>query len=238
MTETTERFIRVYEDLVKEVNNRAHMGDSHSFEIEKAVQRDRGVRRHRDMLLYIRTIRHALQHPKHSASGPAMHVSPGFLTEVEDILNHLRNPPSASSVGVSRKAMKIAQLTDELGDLADVMKQTGFSHLPILDDRDVLIGVFNEAAIFDYLWREPEQIVARSMTIEDILSHCRLGTDRTETFRFVRPNTSVDDLIELFRAVETATSRVGAVFVTAAGKADQPVHRLITPWDVMTTDGR
>lgn len=238
MTQTTEQFLRIYEALVKEVNNRAHLGNSHSFEIEKAMQRDRAVRRHGDMLRYIRNIRHALQHPKHSAPGHAMHVSPEFLAEVEGILNHLRNPPSAKSVGVSRKKMKVAQQTDQLGKLADEMKRTGFSHLPIMDEMDVLIGVFNEAAVFDYLWRESEQIVARSMTIKEILPHCRLDSERTETFRFVRPNTSVDDLIELFRAVETATSRVGAVFVTAAGKADQPIHRLITPWDVMTMDGR
>jgi hypothetical protein len=67
-------------------------------------------------------------------------------------------------VGISRKDMKTAKLTDPLGDLADDMKLTGFSHLPILNDQDVLIGVFNEAAVFNFLWRETEQIVSRSMT--------------------------------------------------------------------------
>ncbi|OWU78599.1 hypothetical protein ATO5_07390 [Loktanella sp. 22II-4b] len=238
MSETTERFIRIYEGLVKEVNNRAKMEGSHSFEIEAATQRDQGVRRHRDMLRYIRDIRHALQHPKHKAQGHAVIVSPDFLAEVEGILNYLRNPPSANSVGVSRKDMKTAELTDQLGELADDMKRTGFSHLPILDDQNVLIGVFNEAAIFDYLWHDAEQIVSRTMTIQDIFPHCQLDAQHTETFRFVRPYTSVDDLTEMFRAIETPTSRVGAVFVTASGKADQPVHRLITPWDVMTVERR
>jgi predicted transcriptional regulator len=238
VTETTEKFIRVYEELVKEVNKRAHDAGSHRFEIEKAAQKDRGVARHHELLRYIRDIRHPLQHPKHKSPGPAVHISPAFLVEVEGILNHLRNPPNANSVGVSRKEMKTAQLTDQLGDLADHMKRTGFSHLPILDEENVLIGVFNEAAIFDYIWHVDEQIVQRTMIVEDVLPHCRLEAQHTETFRFVAPKTLVDDLIELFRAIETPLTRVGAVFVTLSGKPEKPVQRLITPWDVMSTETR
>jgi hypothetical protein len=238
VTAATERFIRVYEDLVREVNNRAGTDGSRSFEIDKAVKRDRGVSRHRDMLRYIRDIRHALQHPKHGTLGHAMIVSPDFLVEVEGILNCLRNPPTAHSVGVPRNAMKIAKLTDRLGDLADDMKRTSFSHLPILDEQDVLIGVFNEASVFDFLWREPEQIVGRSMMIEDILPHCRLDAQHTETFKFVGPGTSVDTLTDTFRAIETPLTRVGAIFVTPSGKAGEPVHRLITPWDVIAHESR
>lgn len=139
------------------------------------------------------------------------------MEEVEGILTYLRNPPTANSVGVTRKDMKTAQLADQLGDLADQMKRTGFSHLPILDEEDVLIGVFNEAAIFDYLWHVDEQIVSRSMTIAEVLPYCRLEAVHTETFKFVGPNTPVDDLIELFRAIETPLTRGSAVFVTLSG---------------------
>jgi predicted transcriptional regulator len=236
VTETTEKFIRVFEELKKEVNKRAHDADSRSFEIGKAAQKDRGVARYQEFLRYVRDIRNPLQHPKHKSPGHAAHISSTFLAEVEGILTYLRNPPNANSVGVSRKDMKSAQLTDQLGDLADEMKQTGFSHLPILDEKDVLIGVFNEAAIFDYLWHVDEQIVSRSMTVEEVLPHCRLDAPHTETFRFVAPNTPVDDLMELFRAIETPLTRVGAVFVTLSGKPDKPIQRLITPWDVMSSD--
>ncbi len=236
MTETTEKFIRLYEHLMKEVNKRAHETGSHRFEIEKAAQKDRGVARHQEFLRYIRDIRHPLQHPKHKSLGPALHISPAFLAEVEDMLTYLRNPPNAHSVGVARKDMKTAQLTDPLGDLADYMKRTGYSHLPILDEEDVLIGVFNEAAIFDYLWHVDEQIVSRSMAVAEVLPHCRLDAKHTETFAFVGPNTPVHDLIELFRAIETPLTRVGAVFVTLSGKPEKPVQRLITPWDVMSSN--
>ena len=42
---------------------------------------------------------------------------------------------------------KCSSLTDRLGDLADEMKRGGFSHVPIVDERDAVIGVFNDAAV-------------------------------------------------------------------------------------------
>jgi hypothetical protein len=233
MTDPTEAFIRDYEELVREVNGHAGLPSSHSFEIDRASQRNGNVKRSRVLLMYIRDIRIALQHPKHRSEGHAVHVSKAFLDEVRALLSLLRSPPTANSVGVPRKQIKIARLTDRLGDLADQMKRGGFSHLPILDQADVVIGVFNEAAIFDYLWAEAEMIVGRRMQISDILDHCRLDANHTETFTFVTPRTLLDDLVESFLAVRSPTTRVGAAFVTASGKKSEPLQRLITPWDVL-----
>lgn len=233
MTTNTEKFIRLFEDLVIEINRRAGEVGSHSFEIDKAARRDKGIENLQYMLRYIRDIRNTLQHPKHRALGHAVEISTAFLEEVEGILNHLKNPPTARSVGVSRKKIRTAAFSDRLGDLAAEMKRTGFSHVPILNEKDVVIGVFNEAAVFDYLWSETEQIVSRDMTIEAILPHCKLDAAHTETFKFVRPGTPIDDLAEMFRAIESPMTRVGAIFVTASGNSREPVSRLITPWDVL-----
>ena len=187
------------------------------------------------MLIYIRDVRNALQHPKHRSDGHAVQVSEAFLDEVQTLLSHLKKPPTASSVGVPRKKIKTANLTDGLGNLADEMKQDGFSHVPILDERDAVIGVFNEAAVFDCLWAETETIIGRQMQISEILRHCRLNAGHTENFRFVKPSTPIDDLAEMFLALESPTTRVGAAFVTASGKKTEPLLGLITPWDLLAS---
>lgn len=233
MSNPTESFIRRFEEIVAEVNRRAGAPASHSFEIEKASGRDGIVRKNRALLIYLRDVRNALQHPKHRSAGHAIQVSEAFLDEVRKLLNHLKNPPAASSVGAPRKQIKTASLTDRLGPLADEMKKRGFSHIPVVDEHDIVIGVFNEAAIFDHLWAETETIVGRQMQIRDILPTCRLDTRHTETFKFVAPRAPIDDLIEMFLAVESPTTRVGAAFVTASGKSTEPLQRLITPWDVL-----
>lgn len=233
MTETNEKFLRNYEKLRQEVNLRAGRPDSHSFEIEEAVRRDGAVRRQRELLKYIRDIRHFLQHPQHRSAGAAAIISSSFEEEVAALLEHFVNSPTAMSLGVPRKRIKTAQLSDRLGDLADDMKSGGFSHVPILDTDDVLVGVFNEAAVFDYLWSENEKIVGRSMLVQEILPHCRLDANHTETFRFVSPRVPLEDLVDMFLALQSPTTRVGAVFVTASGKSTEKLQRLITPWDVL-----
>lgn len=235
MSRATERFIRLYEKLVEEVNRRAGADSSHSFQIERAAARDRAVRNRERLLRYIRDVRHALQHPRHQSPGHAVYISDTFVQEVDSVLNYLIKPPTAKSVGVSLNEVKGAQVTDKLGDLADAMRRDGFSHLPVLDDHNVVIGVFNEAAVFDHLWSDSETIVGRNMIVSDILHHCRLDAGHTETFTFVNPRIPLDDLVDIFAAVESPTTRVGAAFVTASGKDIEPLQRLITPWDVLAT---
>lgn len=233
MSSTTGKFIRLYEDLMEEVNRRAGASSSHSFEIERAASRDGAVRKHQVLLKYIRDVRHTVQHPRHRSDGYAVLISESFLKEVADLLNHLQNPVRSGSLGVPRKQIRTAGLSDRLGDLADDMKAGGFSHVPIVDDGDVVVGVFNEAAIFDYLWSENETIVGRGMRIREILPHCRLDANHTERFRFVNPRVEAEDLVSMFLALESPMTRVGAVFVTASGKNTDKLQRLITPWDVL-----
>ena len=234
MSNPTESFIRTYEEIVTQVNRRAGASSSHSFKIEMAADCDVIVKRNQDLLKYVRDIRHLLQHPKRRSEGDAVEVSEAFLSEVQALLSRLKNPPTANSVGVPRKEIKTASLTDRLGDLADGMKRSGFSHVPILNDSGAVIGVFNEAAMFDHLWAEADTIVSREMQISDILPHCLLDAEHTETFRFVKPRAPIDDLIEMFRALESPTTRVGAAFVTASGKETEALQRLITSWDVIS----
>jgi len=233
MTAMAEQFIRLYEELVAEVNRRAGLASSHSFEIERAADRDGAVRKHERLLRYILDVRHALQHPQHRSRGHAVLISGSFLEEVTALVNHLKNPVRSGTLGIPRKHIRTASLSDHVGNLADDMKSGGFSHIPILDESDVVVGVFNEAAVFDYLWSESETIISRSMQVQEILPHCRLDANHTETFRFVGPRVPVEDVVDIFLAIQSPTTRVGAVFVTASGKSTEKLQRLITPWDVL-----
>lgn len=233
MSMATETFIRIFEEIVAEVNRRAGRAASHAFEIEQAADRDPTVRRNRELLVYIRGVRNTLQHPKHRTPGHAVQVTPEFLAEVEALLRVFRNPPTANSVGVARGDIRIARLNERLGDLADLMKRHGFSHLPILDGQGTVMGVFNEAAVFDHLLAESARIIERDMLLEEILPHCRLDAGHTETFQFVRPGTPLDDLVGKFVSLSSPTTRIGAVFVTASGKSTDPLQRMTTAWDVL-----
>lgn len=237
MDKTTRHFIRTFEEIVTEVNRLAGAPLAPSFELKNAAKRSSIVRKHQRRLHYFGEVRNLLQHPKSDSDVPAVHVSEAFIEEAKTLLKYLQSLPRARSVGVPRERVKVARCTDRLGDLAEEMKRERFTHLPIVDERNVIIGVFNEAALFDYLWSEAETIIGRSMQISEVFHHCRLDADHTETFKFVSPQTPFDDLAELFLTLDSCTKRVGVIFVTASGKADESFQRLITPWDVLAEFG-
>ena len=235
MTRTTDEFLRAFEEIKSEVNRRAGTPKSERFDIEAAADRDPAVRGARGLLVSVRELRNFLQHPRHKSEGHAFHIAEPFLAEVQGLLMRLKNPPTARSVAVPRKKIRTARPEERLGDLAADMRLNGFSHLPILNEKDVVIGVFNEAAVFHHLWAEAETIIGRDMPIAEILPCCRLDADHTETFQFVKPNHPLDALIDTFRALETPRKRVGAAFVTSSGRRTEPLLGLITPWDVLAT---
>lgn len=233
MSEVNNRFIRVFEGLSEVVNARAGQPKAHSFELSAACSRDKEVQKHQSLLQYMRDVRNTLQHPKHNGSGPAIQVSETFVEELEKLLSKLSRRLTAKNVGVNKKDIRNAHLVETLGNLADLMREKGFSHLPILGDKDNVIGVFNEAAVFAHLWRQGETIIGRNMQLSDIMEDCQIESSRTETFKFVAPRTSLRELQSIFLSLSTPFSRVGAVFVTASGKSHEPLQRLITPWDIL-----
>ena len=233
MSSNNERFVRAYEELTVEINRRAHMDNSTACEIDAAAARDKAVANQKPLLRYIREVRHALQHPKGKSAGPPIVVSDPFLQEVLDVVGKFCNPKTAKDICVPRGKLFTAQLTSNIRDVADEMRAKYYSHVPILDDADVVIGVFNEAAIFDYFSSNEVIDAARHMLIEDIVRHCRLDTKHTETFKFMKPSMRDDEIIAAFTKVGGDLTRVGALFVTPSGKPTESITGMITPWDVL-----
>lgn len=234
MSAETERFIQLVEKIRAEVNRRAGRSAQDSFKIDEAASCDAMVNSLREKLHYFRLIRNLLQHPQHDTPQRPFLVTPGFLAEVQEVLDRLTNPPRAQSLGISRRDLTFAHPDEKIGDLAARMKASGFSHLPIIDNEHRILGVFNEAAIFAGLCTRQEVILEGSMPLREIIDFCSLDAGHTETFDFVPPQMTKDELLKRFVAVETETTRIGAVFVTKTGKRSEPLQRMITPWDVLS----
>lgn len=231
-------FTQTFEALKAEINCRAGNQDSHSLELDLAVRRDRSVAKHERLIRYIRDVRNTLQHPRHNAPEPAIQVTEAFLGEVQGVLNGLQNPPRASSLCVKRGDLYVIRKSDMIGQIIDTMSAKSFSHIPVLDDQDKVLGVFNEAAVFDYFCSDDIIDARRDLTISEIFPHCSLDAKHTETFGFVRPKATEDDLIAEFTTVAGSFTRVGALFVTPSGKRSEPITGMVTPWDVLAGDSR
>lgn len=232
MADHNEDLRQVFEALKTEVNRIAGE-ESRSMLLSEARDQSGLVRSRYHELDYIREVRNKLSHPKISNGFPAFHVTAEFMLSAKEHLSALQNPKTSGRMGVAVRDLYVAEPSTPVEEIANEMKVKKYTHVPIVDKAGVVVGVFNEAAVFDYLITDKIIELNRATTIESLMDHCKLGRDHTETFVFRDPRESEDSVIETFSKVADWATRIGAIFVTASGKPHEPLHRMITAWDVL-----
>jgi hypothetical protein len=235
MANLNEEFLQIFEAIKRTVNRIADREDSQDFELSAATGTSYLVRNRNAELRYIRDIRNAIGHPQHSSKTPAFVVTEGFLASCRGVLHGISKAARASDLGIKKTDLYFANWDTLIHPLITIMREQRFSHIPILDEEGVLMGVFNESAILDYLVASGmASLIEPDQNLADIRDHCCLGADHTETFRFVDHKATEDDVADIFLTVEGRFTRVGAVFVTPGAAPNQPIQRMITAWDVLS----
>lgn len=231
--EPNDQFIRLYEALKTQINAIAGI-DSPSMELIQACERSKRVLGHRSEIWHVRDVRNLIAHPLANSRGPTVVVTQDLISRTQRLLDALTTVRTANKTGVPLSQLFTATTDTKLITMADIMREKRYSHIPVLDEQNRVIGVFNESAIFDYLVRETIIELTDTTMVAELMDHCRLDAGHTESFRFIRPSTSEDEMLDALINVEGEFTRVGALFVTPSGDPTEPLHRMITIWDVMS----
>lgn len=235
LADLNEEFRQTYEAIHGVINRIAHTEDSHNFELAAACNSSNRVRNRKSDLEYIRKVRNVQSHPKQGSGQPAFVVTEAFLKWCRNVHDQLAQVTTAGQLGVKRSELFTATWASQIHPLIGKMRDEKFSHIPILDEAGATVGVFNESAILDYLMAsDMTSLIEPYHTLEEIRQHCAIGADHVETFRFIRPQASEDDVADTFLSVTGPFTRVGAVFVTPGAAPEQPIQRMITAWDVLS----
>lgn len=228
-SEPNGKFLQLYENLKRQINAIART-DSQEMELIQACARSKRVQQRRSEIVYMRDVRNLLAHPR-----AAVVVTQELVNDIECLIQLLTTVRIASDVGVALSKLYIATEDMKLAEVTQIMVEKHYSHIPILDRHGRVMGVFNEAAIFDYLLSQKIILLDDEIIIGDIMEHCRLDAGHTEEFRFIRPGTTEDEMLNYLTNVQGPSTRVGALFVTPSGKVSEPLSRMITIWDVLIT---
>lgn len=114
-----------------------------------------------------------------------------------------------------------------------VMRERGFTHVPILDDNGAVIGVFDENSVFTYIADEKIVSIDDGLKFSDIQKHLSIEGREMEEFIFVKADSYV---VELERLVENAFlkgRRIELALVTASGSPKEKLRGIITPFDII-----
>ncbi|WP_281857382.1 CBS domain-containing protein [Litoreibacter halocynthiae] len=235
MANQDEEFRQTYEAIKRVINRIAKKEDSVNFELDEAVYASQRVRNRKSDLNYVRSVRNAQNHPQQRNGEPAFAVTEAFVKWCKDLHDQLAKATNAGQLGVRVTELFTARWDTKIHPTVQEMRSQRFSHVPILNDAGHVVGVFNEAAILDYLMtNDLAAMIDPPDTLETIQAHCTIGADHVETFRFISPLATEDEVIDIFLSLTGPFTRVGAVFVTPSASSDKPIQRMITAWDVLS----
>ena len=226
-----DRYIQAYKEL--ETTVRSIFQLSQEISISHFLRNERSAAFLRTEIQYCQDVRNLLQH-REKISGSYYPIIPTdeMVAYIQNTIERLRNRPRCSSIAIPQSQIFSAAMEDNLRQTINTMRKHRYTHVPILDAKRV-IGVLSENSIFNYVVDEGIVDIDDNLIIRDLGKHVSMNQGDVEVFSFQPASLFVDELEEVFEKEFRKGNRLGMVFLTANGRANQDVTGILTPWDVL-----
>jgi hypothetical protein len=231
-----DRFINSYKKLENAVKKQFP-------EVFKTDKKNKAMRylqslypKYEDDLEYCIDVRNILQH-RETFNDYYYAVEPcdQMVKFIDKIYNEIYNRKTCYDICIPFKNIKCAKLTDDRAEFQktlSIMKEKVYTHIPIIDDKKHVIGVFDENCIFNY-FSENEIVGKDEVTFKTLERYIVLNRGKAEKFIFFGKDRFVDELEPEFQKQLDDGSRLEVVFLTEGGKDNQPLYGMITAWDIL-----
>ncbi|MFA6624794.1 MAG: CBS domain-containing protein [Bacilli bacterium] len=156
--------------------------------------------------------------------------TPSFLTRFSNIKKAVISPLTCYEL--ASKSIYIAHLDDLVKTAIKVMEKNRISHLPIVDEKGLVSGVFSRSVFFDYIYLHKDMDFDSSYKISDFSEVTGLDSHLNEAFYFVSRYTDVNKAYSLIRKNKAHDKTVGLLLVTEHGQANEKLLGVITLTDL------
>ncbi len=225
--DNSERFLNLYRDLEEVLGVKYQMRSG-------AVQHfgaNEGSRWREELNLF-REMRNLLSHHGRIGGQPPVLPADSTVKVLEEILEYAKHPPAALTIATLTDNLYCARGGELVTDLLAVMEKRGFSHIPVVNERRHLTGVFSVSSLFAFSRARPD-VPAAGLRLQDMAMILPPDKHIMEKFYFVGKEASCYTIRKLFQKKEAGSRRVAAIFVTASGNEISSLMGMITPWDVL-----
>ncbi|MBR3312035.1 MAG: CBS domain-containing protein [Solobacterium sp.] len=199
---------------------------------------DREFRQYRDSIQTIRVIRNSISHYNYDwknspADEEGITISDIAFDKLEEIINYVNNPPTVESIYKKRAELFTAKKDDSVKNVIEEMRKRGITHVPILDSKGKLSGVFSENTIFSKLCDEEILGIDENETLDTYEKYLPIESHESEYFSFVSRHEKLFNVVEMFNNYIKGDKKLVLIFVTEDGKESQSILGIISPWDVI-----
>ena len=181
-------------------------------------------------LMALRYVRNALTHNPLLNGNPIVTVNAGVVSFLDEVIARLKKLPMVSNIWIPRSEVYFGSLDDPISTVVGDMLTNVYSHVPVLDSDDKVLGVFSESTML-----EMNKAGIRDdgkTTLSAVAEFLPCDRHTAEVFRFVPKNDSVVHIRHLCAEALQKYERIGMFFVTENGKEDEPLLGILTVWDV------
>lgn len=226
-----EIFLEKYKQLEEAVRStyKINSNDSVAYYLEGQNR----FKAFRDEIDYCRQVRNLLAHKKKVNNEFAVEPSVCMIEFIEALIEKVRSRMRCLTIAIGMSNIFWQDINGNVKTTMKIMQQKLYTHIPILED-GVVIGVFDENSIFNYLAKEEIVDIDSDLTFQSILPFLSLDDREMEEFVFIGRNCYVDELEEKIDQAFHQGKRVGLAFITENGKRTQKIQGIITPWDIIS----
>ena len=209
--------------IVRAVNDLNRTGNSEYIQLAKSLN-------------MIRVLRNNLIHELDMNSLNLIEITSETLEEMEKYIVTLRNPKTAKTICTPLKDIYSIKFDDtsSLESIIRVMREKGFSQVPILNHQNLVKGVFSPNVIFDYV-SKVDGVDLEKLTINDLKDCYPLDKHFSESYDFVKEDMIEEEIDDLFADAYQENKKLVMVFVTKNGKNNEPIVGIIVIKDLISS---
>lgn len=230
--EKTEKFLDLYKQLEKA--GRKHFPDApESAPIITRLSTLSILKEFKEDIEYCRVVRNFLVHTPRIKGMYPIQPSDDMIELLQTCIDRLKNPLMAMDFAVKYRNMFTATLDTKIAYITDYMNRYGFTHVPVLDSEQRLIGVFSDNAIYSYICKNGTIHIGEDTTLEEISEVLPVYTHSREYFAFMDTEVYLYEMASLFTIDARSMKKLAAVFFTKGGKSNEKIQGMMTPYSLL-----
>lgn len=234
-----EKFLGLYNDLDDILRKRYHNSDrTQSMYVRFVSDLNRtGTKSYIQMakkLNMIRVIRNNLIHELDMNKDNLIEITDDTIEFLENIIRLLNHPKRAVDIGRKIEdayTVKICQNV-QISSVMKVMREKGFSQVPILADNGSLKGVFSPNVLFEYI--SHNNVDVNKISLMDLKEYTPINKHFSESYLFIPKDMLEEDIYDLFTEKLNANTKLAMMFVTENGGVDKKVIGIIVLKDLIS----
>ena len=229
----TDLFLDKYKQLEEAVRSAYDLDERDS--ISYCLSNRFEFQRYKEDIKYCQDIRNLLSHKKKINGCYAVEPSEAAIDFIEHLIRKVSKRLRCSDIKIDFEDIYWQPLGGNVKRTVRIMNQRQFSQVPILKNK-VVVGVFNDSALFNYLASNENNTLHDDLTFADMLDFISLKNRDSQRVIIFKSRAYVDELEAEFEKEFSYGRRIELTLLTANEKPDEELLGIITPWDIIAVE--